>query len=580
MIAVYMVVALLVSGLILWGFHRNRSKLPMADGGYVRRQEHSALPSGIVRWLTTVDHKDIGTMYLIYGVIAFAWGGLAALLFRIELFTPGNLFIDMNMYNALFTTHGTTMLFLFGSPILASVGNYFLPLLIGADDMAFPRINAIAFWILPFSAILIWAGFFAKFLGIQSFGPARTGWTMYTPLSLGGAASLGNGDMVGGAGVDLFLLGLHLSGISVTMAAVNFMVTIFTERHEDIGWPNLDIFSWCILSQSALVLFSFPLLGSGVIMLLLDRNFGANFFTVNGGTPILWQHIFWFFGHPEVYILILPPFGLVSYIIPRFSGRKLFGRKFVIYSALAFAVMSYSVWAHHMFVTGISPQIRAAFMASTFAIAIPSAIKTFNWISTMWNGSIELTTPMLFCIGFVFNFIIGGITGVFLGSIPVNRLYHGTYYVIGHFHYVIMGAIVFAVFAGMYFWFPIMSGRMYNKTLGKIHFWSSMIGGNMLMVAMMVLGGMGMPRRYATYQPHFMSWHQIATIGALIFAWGALIWLWNMVQSWRTGPKIQDADVWNLKEKDAHFWTKEWQWFEEEKLGKKVPDGGEKETTE
>ncbi|MDY7083124.1 MAG: cytochrome c oxidase subunit I [Halobacteria archaeon] len=548
---------------------RPRVRVPMADGGYISRKrlrrEHAEKPAGITRWLTTVDHKDIGILYLIFGVVSFLWGGMAAVLFRLELFAPATDFIGPDTYNALMTTHGTTMLFLFATPILAAFGNYFIPLLIGADDMAFPRINAIAFWLLPPAALLIWGGFFASALGIEGIGPAATGWTAYPPLSLGVGA-----DNVGGAGVDLWLLGMHLTGISGTMGAINFITTIFVERAEDVGWPDLDIFSWTVLTQSGLIIFAFPLLGSAIIMLLLDRNFGTTFFTVQGGSPILWQHLFWFFGHPEVYILVLPPMGLLSLILPKFSARKLFGFKFVVYSTLAIGVLSFGVWAHHMFTTGIDPRLRASFMAVTLAIAVPSAVKTFNWITTMWNGKLRLTTPMLFCIGFVANFIIGGITGVFLGSIPVDRLFHDTYYVVGHFHYIIMGAIPFAVFAGIYYWFPIMTKRMYSKRLGKIHFWLSMIGVQLLFFPMLLLGANGMPRRYATYLPEFTMWHQVATIGAILVAYAQFVWLWNMIQSARDGPKLEDADVWNLKEQgedgDESFFTKEWEWFEDEKF--------------
>src|SRR6056297_1894291 len=466
-----------------------RSYTPLSDvGGALGERTdygHEEKPGGLIRWFTTVDHKDIGILYGLYGTLAFAWGGLAVLIMRVELAAPGVNVIGPSLYNGLMTSHGITMLFLFGTPMIAAFGNYFIPLLIGADDMAFPRINAIAFWLLPPGAILIWAGFL-----IPSIATAQTAWTMYTPLSI----------QMSSAAVDTMLLGLHLTGVSATMGAINFIATIFTERGDDVGWPSLDIFSWTMLTQSGLILFAFPLLGSALIMLLLDRNFGTTFFTVAGGDPILWQHLFWFFGHPEVYILVLPPMGLVSLIIPKFSGRKLFGFKFVVYSTLAIGVLSFGVWAHHMFTTGIDPRLRASFMAVSLAIAIPSAVKTFNWITTMWNGRLRLTTPMLFSVGFVANFIIGGVTGVFLAAIPIDLILHDTYYVVGHFHYIIMGGIGFAVFAGIYYWFPIVTGKMYGRTLGKWHFWLSMIGTNLTFFAMLLLGYLEMPRRYATYE--------------------------------------------------------------------------------
>jgi len=542
-----------------------RSYTPVAGGGAFGQKESygsEEKPSGVIRWLTTVDHKDIGILYGAYGLIAFAVGGLMVVVMRIELIDPGMSLISNTFYNSLLTSHGITMLFLFGTPIIAAFANYLVPLLIGADDMAFPRINAIAFWLLPPAALLIWAGFFP----LPDVIPAQTAWTMYTPLSTGaGAGNQAN------AGVDLMLLGLHLSGVSATMGSINFIATIFTERGKDVSWANLDIFSWTILTQSGLILFAFPLLGSAIVMLLFDRNFGTTFFSGEGGA-ILWQHLFWFFGHPEVYILVLPPMGIVSYVIPRFSGRRLFGFKFVVYSTLAIGVLSFGVWAHHMFATGMDPRLRASFMAVSLAIAIPSAVKTFNWITTMWNGRVRLTTPMLFSVGFVSNFIIGGVTGVFLASIPVDLVLHDTYYVVGHFHYVVMGAIAFAGFSGLYYWFPLYTGRMYQKTLGKAHFWLSMIGTNITFFAMILLGYGGMPRRYATFLPQFATLHQLATLGALILLVGQIIFVWNFVQSWLEGPEIDDGDPWNLRQ--SGLYTAEWDWFDQ-KQQTAIADGGE-----
>jgi cytochrome c oxidase subunit 1 len=546
-----------------------RTYSPLGSGGAGYGGEtgtgHAEKPAGIIRWLTTVDHKDIGMLYGTYAVIAFVVGGLMVMLMRVELIDPSASVISATFYNSLLTSHGITMLFLFGTPIIAAFANYLVPLLIGADDMAFPRINAIAFWLLPPAALLIWAGFFP----IPNLIPAQTAWTMYTPLSAGvGAGNQAN------AGVDLMLLGLHLSGVSATMGAINFIATIFTERGRNVNWANLDIFSWTVLTQSGLILFAFPLLGSALVMLLLDRNFGTTFFAADGGGAILWQHLFWFFGHPEVYILVLPPMGIVSYVLPRFSGRRLFGFKFVVYSTLAIGVLSFGVWAHHMFATGIDPRLRASFMAVSLAIAIPSAVKTFNWITTMWNGKIRLTTPMLFCIGFVSNFIVGGVTGVFLASVPVDLILHDTYYVVGHFHFVVMGAIAFAGFAGLYYWYPMFTGRMYQRRLGKWHFWLWMIGSNVTFFAMVLLGYGGMPRRYATYLAQFTSLHQIATVGAFLMLLGGIIWTYNFVVSWFEGPKVEDGDPWNLKE--YGLYTNEWQWFDR-KLETAVADGGEKE---
>ncbi|MBX0294660.1 cytochrome c oxidase subunit I [Haloarcula nitratireducens] len=551
-----------------------RSYTPLAGGGTATGETvvHREKPTGIIRWLTTVDHKDIGLLYGTYGIIAFAVGGLMAMAIRLQLVTPGGALMGTSAYNSILTSHGITMLFLFGTPIIAAFANYFIPLLIGADDMAFPRINAIAFWLLPPAALLIWAGFFLAPVTENMIEPAQTAWTMYTPLSVEQA----------NPGVDLMLLGLHLSGVAATIGAINFIATIFTERDTEVTWANLDIFSWTMLTQSALILFAFPLLGSAIVMLLLDRNLGTAFFAVEGGGPLLWQHLFWFFGHPEVYILVLPPMGLVSLILPKFAGRKLFGFKFVVYSTLAIGVLSFGVWAHHMFSTGMDPRLRASFMAVSLAIAIPSAVKTFNWITTLWNGRLRLNTPMLFCIGFVSNFIIGGVTGVFLASIPVDMVLHDTYYVVGHFHYVVMGAIGFAAFAGIYYWFPIFTGRMYQRTLGKAHFWLSMIGTNVTFFAMLALGYLGMPRRYATYEfngaiaplAQVETFHILASVGAVILFIGQLFFVWNIVQSWLEAPKVEDGDPWNLERDD--MLDREFQWFDR-KLQTAVTDGGEDE---
>ncbi|WP_264555756.1 cbb3-type cytochrome c oxidase subunit I [Halocatena marina] len=540
--------------------------LAVPDGGYLlggETETENEKPSGLFRWVTSVDHKDIGIMYIVFATATALWGGTDAMMIRTELLTPGAGPWDPVTYNALFTTHGLTMLLFFVTPAFTGIGNYFLPLLLGADDMAYPRINAIAFWILPPAYLLVRAGLIteiiAKALAVIGFSitslfalqPPGTGWTMYTPLTT---------QMVNPQ-IDLMLLGLHLSGIATLLAAINFIVTIFTERSDDVSWSKLDIFSWTMLTTSGLILFAFPLLGSALIMLLLDRNFGTTFFTVDGGGPLLWQHLFWFFGHPEVYILVLPAFGLVSLILPKFSGRKLFGFKFIVYSTLAIGVLSFGVWAHHMFTTGIDPRIRASFMAVSVAIAIPSAVKTFNWMTTMWEGHIRLTAPMLFCIGGIGTFIIGGVTGVFLAAIPIDLLYHDTYYVVGHFHFIVVGIITFAAFAASYYWYPLLTGRMYDQLLAKVHAWLSIVGTVIAFGLMLINGALGLPRRYATYPEQFASLQQMMTIGAFLIFAGVIIWLYNMIQSYRIGPVVMDADVWNLKSIDQ--FTREWQWFEE-----------------
>jgi cytochrome c oxidase subunit I len=537
-----------------------------ADGGYVTGFETGyGKPTGLVRWITTVDHKDIGALYLLLGSVAFFWGGMDAMMMRTELFTSNVDVWNAETYNGLFTMHGVTMLFFFATPVLFGFANYFLPLLLDADDMAFPRLNAIGFWLLPPAFLLVRFGLISDVGGhiiepvlgeaaarpFFMLKPPETGWTIYTPLSR----------QQENPTINLLLLGLHLSGVSTTIGAINIIATTFTQRGDGVEWSDLDIFSWTLLTQAGLILFAFPLLGSALIMLLLDRNFGTTFFALEGGGPILWQHLFWFFGHPEVYILVLPPMGLVSLILPKFSSRKLFGFKFVVYSTLAIGVLSFGVWAHHMFTTGLDPRLRVSFMAVSLAIAVPSAVKVFNWISTMWNGRVRLEAPMLFCVGGIATFIIGGVTGVFLAAIPVDLIYHDTYYVVGHFHLIIMGLIPFGMFAAVYYWYPLFTGRMFNETLAKVHFWLSFIGVNVAFNTLIVLGMLGLPRRYARYAERFESLQQIASIGAILIALGTLVWLWNMLQSYRKGPVVTDADVWNLKE-DGSF-SREWQWLEE-----------------
>jgi cytochrome c oxidase subunit 1 len=487
------------------------------------------------------------------------------MMLRTELLTPPADIWTPETYNALFTTHGLTMLIFFVLPVFFGIGNYFVPLLIGADDMAFPRVNAIGFWLLPPALLLARFGLLVQVGGqvlglflpeesIRFFLTLRevsVGWTLYAPLSV----------QQPNPQIDLLLLGLHLSGIATTVGAINFIATVFYERADDVGWANLDIFSWNVLVTSALALFAFPLLGSAIVMLLLDRNFGTAFFTVEGGGPILWQHLFWFWGHPEVYILFLPATGLTSLILPKFAGRRLFGFKFIVYSTLAIGVMSFGVWAHHMFTTGTDPRIKASFMAVTIAIAIPSAVKTFNWMTTLWEGAIKLTAPMVLLIGGIGTFIVGGVTGVFLASIPVDYAFQATYYVVGHFHFIIMGIIAMAMLAASYYWYPILTRRMYDRRLAMAQVLVLIVGVTVTFTTQLLLGYLGMPRRYAEYPEQFALLHQISTLGAYTIMFSVTLWVVNMVQSLRTGPLVIDADVWGLKETDQ--FTREWQWFEQ-----------------
>ncbi|SNZ02542.1 cytochrome c oxidase subunit 1 [Natronoarchaeum philippinense] len=536
-----------------------------ADGGYgspvIGLTAHGK-PTGILRWLTTVDHKDIGVLYILFGTLAGLWGSTDGMMIRTELLTPESTVWTTETYNAIFTTHGFTMLFFFVTPVFFGIANYFLPLFLGADDLAFPRINAIAFWLLPPSLAMVRGGLLTDLLGrmlaplpidaaaLFALEPIATGWTLYTPLSV----------QMANPQVTVALLGLHLSGVATTMGAINFIVTVFTERSEDVGWNRLDIFSWNILVTSGIILFAFPLLGSALLMLLADRSFGTTFFVEPGGGPLLWQHLFWFFGHPEVYILVLPAFGIISLVLPKFAGRRLFGFQFIVYSTIAIGVLSFGVWAHHMFATGMSPGLRASFMAVSLAIAIPSAVKEFNWIATLWNGRIRLTAPMLCLIGSLSTFVIGGITGVFLASIPVDLVLHDTYHVVGHFHFIVVGIIPLAMMAASYYWFPILTGRMYNRRLAKVQVLLIIVGTFVTFMPMLLLGYEGLPRRYGFYPPEFTPLQQIASIGAYTLGVGVVLWVINMVQSARVGPVVRDADVWNLKETGQ--FTREWQWFE------------------
>ena len=568
---------------VCFAFRRSAGRSVVTDGGYsIPGLTPRGKVPGLLRWLTTVDHRDIGMLYIAFGVLAAIWGGVDAMMIRTELLTPTVDVWNVRTYDALFTTHGITMLFLFVTPVFTGIGNYVLPPLLGADDLAFPRVNAVGFWLLPPSLLLVRGGLITEVAGkgwnlvglggpfggfsqlLLGLEPPTTGWTLYTPLSL----QLQNPQ------IDLMLLGLHLSGVATTLAAVNFLVTIFTERSEAVGWANLDILSWNFLVTSALIVVAFPVLGAALIMLLLDRNFGTTFFTVDGGGPLFWQHLFWFFGHPEVYIIVLPAFGLTSLILPKFARRKLFGFRFVVFATIAIGVLSFGVWAHHMFSTGIDPRLRVSFMAVTIAIAVPSAIKEFNWLATLWGGDIRLTAPMLFLLGSLSTFVVGGITGVFLGAIPVDLLVHGTYYVVAHFHLIIVGIIPLAMFAASYYWFPLITGRMYDRRLAKVHAVITIVGVFVTFMPLFVLGVDGLPRRSAEYPAVFAWLQQIATAGAYLLGVGVVIWLYNVVQSLRVGPVVTDADVWDLKEIDQ--FTREWQWFEERLAEREArADGGE-----
>ena len=555
-------------------FRARHAACPESDGGYTTREEIAfeigRLRSELYRWLTTTDHRDIGLLYIAFGTVAGLWGGVDAMMLRTELLTPPADIWTPETYNALFTTHGLTMLIFFVLPVFFGIGNYVLPLLIGADDMAFPRVNAIGFWLLPPALLLARMGLLVQVGGqvlslvlpperIQFFLTIREvsiGWTLYAPLSV----------QQPNPQIDLLLLGLHLSGIATTVGAINFIVTVVYERGENVTWANLDIFSWNMLVTSGIALFAFPLLGSALVMLLLDRNLATTFFATEGGGAILWQHLFWFWGHPEVYILFLPATGLMSTILPKFVGRKLFGYQFIVYSTLGLAVLSFGVWAHHMFTTSVDPRVKASFMAISIAIAVPSAIKVFNWITTIWDGNIQLSAPFILCAGSIGTFIVGGVTGVFLAVIPIDILYHGTYYVVGHFHLIVVGIIPFMMIAASYYWYPLITGRWYDTRLAKFQSVLLIFGSVVTFMTLLVIGGVGLPRRQAIYPPEYQLAQQIATVGAYVIGLSALLWLYNMLVSYWRGDVVRTTDPWELKA--TNQFTKEWQWFERRMIEK------------
>jgi cytochrome c oxidase subunit 1 len=494
----------------------------------------STYRSALYEWLTTTDHKKIGILYIVNSFLFFFVAGVLALGVRAELAVPGLQFLtDEHLYNQLFTMHGTAMIFLFIIPMLAGFANYIVPLQIGAPDMAFPRINALSFWLLPLGGILMFSGFLTG-------GAAAAGWTGYPPLSEdrpGGLASSGPGQ-------DLWLTGLILIGTASILGAVNFLVTIFKMRAPGMTLFRMPILVWTALVTAVLVLMATPVFTSALIMLFIDRNYGGHFFDpATGGNAILWQNVFWFYSHPAVYVMILIAMGMVSEILPVFSRKPLFGYKAFIFATAGIGALGFSVWAHHMFTTG--SVYLPFFSLMTFLIAVPTGVKMFNWIFTLWRGKLTLSTPLLFALGFLSMFLIGGINGAFSASVPVDFALHDTYWVVSHLHYVLFGGSVFGVFAGLYYWFPKMTGRMLNETLGKIQFVLMFIGFNLTFFPMHVLGLQGMPRRIADYAGT-AGWNELnlaATIGGFLIAASTVPFLWNVFVSLRSGPVAGD-DPW------------------------------------
>ena len=483
----------------------------------------------IVGWLTTTDHKRIGHLYLITTFIWFLFGGLLALIMRAELARPGLQFISVEQYNQLFTMHGTIMLLMFATPLFIGFANVIMPLQIGAADVAFPRMNMLSYWLYIFGALMATAGF------LTPGGAASFGWTAYAPLS--------STEFSPGLGSDLWVMGLAVSGIGTILGGVNFITTILCMRAPGMTMFRMPIFTWNVLLTSVLVLLAFPPFAAALLGLQADRRFGALIFAPENGGAMLWQHLFWFFGHPEVYILALPFFGIVTEILPVFSRKPVFGYKGLVAATIAIAALSVAVWAHHLYATG---QVLLPFFSfMTFLIGVPTGVKFFNWIGTMWGGSVSFDTPMLWVLGFLITFLFGGLTGIILASPPLDFAVSASYFVVAHFHYVIFGTVVFAMFGGFYFWWPKMTGRMLNETLGKIHFWTLFFGFHITFLIQHWLGIVGMPRRYADYlaTDGFTGMNMISTVGAFLLAFSNIPFFIN-VWITRKAPLVGVDDPW------------------------------------
>lgn len=492
----------------------------------------AAAQSGFLSWIMTVDHKRIGILYLLSAAVFFMVGGFEALLMRIQLAQPENKFLSPDIYNQIFTMHGTTMIFLAVMPFAAGFGNYLIPLLLGARDMVFPKLNALSYWSFLFGGLFMYSSFF--------FGGApNDGWFSYAPLTEKIYSPT--------HGMDFWIMGILLLGFATTIGSINFIVTIIQLRAPGMTLTRLPLFVWTMFVTSFLAVFSLPSLTTAVLLLFLDRQLGAHFYNVaQGGSALLWQHLFWFFGHPEVYILILPAMGIVSEVIPVFSGKPLFGYKAVVFSAIGIGFLGFTVWAHHMFATGMPSTTLLFFAADSFLIGVPTGVKIFAWLGTMWKGKLRFATPMLFAVGFVAMFLIGGLDGIHLAVVPVDWQLTDTYYVVSHLHYVLFGGAIFGIFSGVYYWFPKISGRRLQEGAGKWHFWLMFIGMNLVFMPMHILGIQGMPRRIYTYGAGrgWEIWNFIETIGAFIIAAGMLLFIINFIVSLRK-KATNEADPWD-----------------------------------